>query len=413
MRTAFANALLAVAQSSSGNVKLANFLLSSWESGDAPPSQATNIVHAQALLLLLIDADWRGSSTLPALLGRAVSLASTMKLWRYAAPQPGSDPDSDDNLGMRIWWSLVLMDRWHAVGTGSPVMIPDTSVVMPPGLDSVLGETCARLLRKSSLPTLRYASGGPARALLATLARPALLLPPCAVADPRSGFSKVQSRISQLVVSLPPGTTTGDPLVTRMLSDYVEDQRETLPAHIQPDTHPLVFLAYWHCRILATLLRDYHWAELMGPTRELVALLSANADMRNPLANHFGFLVAMALSRLARHGVDDDRNPALSSDANPPAPRAEAVQLMRDVLDRPGSVWDAIRDRLADQQAAATSSGGRPDTAESGVDAASLQRLADLATGHNHDIAPPHDQTAEDADAAEPLSLVQGYLAIS
>ncbi|KAF4122706.1 Fungal specific transcription factor domain [Geosmithia morbida] len=345
VKTAFANALLAVAQSSSGNVKLANFLLSSWESSDSPPSQATNIVHAQALLLLLIDADWRGSSsTLPSLLGRAVSLANTMRLWRYTAPQPGSDADSDENLGIRIWWSLVLMDRWHAVGTGSPVLIPDSSVVMPPDLDTILGETCSRLLR----------------------------------------LSKVQSKISQVVATLPADATTADPLVARMMADYVENFREDQPAHVTPETHPLVHLGFWHCRILVALLTSgLHWTELMAPTRELVNLLSADADMRSPLTNHFGFLVALALSWLSRNEGSRD----------------EALQLMRDLLERPGGVWDSIRDRLADQAS-------RP--APLTGDAASLQHLADLATTGQK-------EGAENAGATGKMaypSLIQGYLTI-
>lgn len=130
---------------------MANALLSDWENSDAPRSQTINIVHAQALLLLIIDAEWRGSPTLPALLARAIALANTMSLWRPAAIQPGSDPDSDENLCIRIWWSLVLMDRWHAVGTGKPVQIPDGSVVVSSGLEAVIGEPCYHLIRKPTL----------------------------------------------------------------------------------------------------------------------------------------------------------------------------------------------------------------------------------------------------------------------
>lgn len=148
LRTAFIHALLAVAQSSSGNVKLANSLLSDIESSEIQRPQTEKIVHAQTLMLLLIDADWRGSLTLPALLSRAVALAGTMQLWRFTAVEPGSDMDSEDNLLKRIWWSMVLMDRFHAVGTSKPVMIPDYSVVIPPGTESILGETCFYVLRK-------------------------------------------------------------------------------------------------------------------------------------------------------------------------------------------------------------------------------------------------------------------------
>lgn len=148
LRTAFIHAVLAVAQSSSGNVKLANNLLNDIESSETQQSQTEKIVHAQTLMLLLIDADWRGSTTLPAILSRAVALANSMQLWRYKTIEPESDMDSEDNLLMRIWLSMVLMDRFHSVGTNKPTMIPDYSVVIPPGTKNIVGETCFYLLRE-------------------------------------------------------------------------------------------------------------------------------------------------------------------------------------------------------------------------------------------------------------------------
>lgn len=148
IRTAFVSALLAVSHSPAGNAKLASSLLNDWESGDSAALQSGNIVHAQTLLLLIIDADSRASSSLPFLVARAVALANSMKLWKYTAVDSVSETDSDDQLCVRIWWSLVLMDRWHAAGTGKPSQIPDNSVVAPPGLVNILGEVCFHLTRK-------------------------------------------------------------------------------------------------------------------------------------------------------------------------------------------------------------------------------------------------------------------------
>lgn len=151
IKSAFSNALLAVAQSSSGNVRLASFLLDEWENNDTPSTQVINIVHIQTLLLLIIDADWRCSPSLPSLLARAVALANTMRLWKYSSIQVPSDPDTDHNLCIRSWWSLVLMDGWHAVGMGKPTLIPATSIVAPPGLETLIGDVCFQLTRKSNL----------------------------------------------------------------------------------------------------------------------------------------------------------------------------------------------------------------------------------------------------------------------
>ncbi|OAR02907.1 hypothetical protein LLEC1_04550, partial [Akanthomyces lecanii] len=151
VRTAFEIALLAVGQSTAGDVQQASALLHDWESSEVPRHRATDIVHAQTLLLLIIDADWRSVSTLPFLLSRAVGLANSMKLWKLPAVDPATEPDSDDALCTRIWWSLVGMDRWYAAGTGKPAQIPDNSIVAPAGLDSVLGETCYYFTRLSKL----------------------------------------------------------------------------------------------------------------------------------------------------------------------------------------------------------------------------------------------------------------------
>jgi hypothetical protein len=56
--------------------------------------------------------------------------------------------DSDEQLCVRIWWSLVQMDRWHAAGTGRPSQIPDRSAVVPAGLENTIGEVSFHLLRK-------------------------------------------------------------------------------------------------------------------------------------------------------------------------------------------------------------------------------------------------------------------------
>lgn len=60
-----------------------------------------------------------------------------------------NDPDSDEKLGRRIWWSLVIMDRWHASSTASPSLIPDSSVVVYPEDQALLGDDLYHLARKS------------------------------------------------------------------------------------------------------------------------------------------------------------------------------------------------------------------------------------------------------------------------
>ncbi len=191
------------------------------------------------------------------------------------------------------------------------------------------------------------------------------------------------SKVSRVISALPTGATTADAPVAGVLNDYVENYREDLPATIEPVSHPLVHLGYWHCRLVITLLSpEAGHSEIMWSTKELINLLTANADMRNPLANHFGFLVSMALHRLAKYD----------------SAREEAIQLTREILDKPGTVWDGIRDKLTEQM--------RPTSSSAAEDAASLQHLADLATAHQG-VAATGD------DGVPGPSLAQGYLAPS
>ncbi|KAF5009540.1 hypothetical protein FDECE_4252 [Fusarium decemcellulare] len=342
VQTAFVNALPTVA-SSGGDAKLASSLLNEWESSEAPQTQATNIVHAQALLLLIIDADWRSSPTLPFLLARAVALANSMKLWRYTPMESASEQDSDDQLCVRIWWSLILMDRWYAAGKGKPAQIPDSSVVAPPGLENILGEVCFYLVR----------------------------------------LSKLLNRVSHVVSTLQPGASTTEEPMAGILTDYIENYREDLPAHIEPASHPMVHLAYWHCKLLVTLLIPGATpAETMWPTKELINLLFANEHLRSPLVNHFASLVSMSLVSLSK--LDSSRE--------------EATQLIKEIVEKPAGTWDGVRDKLTDQM--------RPTSSVEATASQGLQHLADLATAHEG-IAPGGD------DIAFGPSLASGYLDVA
>lgn len=84
-----------------------------------------------------------------AILGRAVSGAMARKLHqsRPRQPLPGGIPDAGDDAKLRIWWVLVVLDRWHAVSTGSHCLIPKRHMNTSPGLRRLLGERFYYLLR--------------------------------------------------------------------------------------------------------------------------------------------------------------------------------------------------------------------------------------------------------------------------
>ncbi|ATY65054.1 Fungal transcriptional regulatory [Cordyceps militaris] len=356
VRTAFEIALLAVGQSTAGDVQQASALLHDWESSEVPRTRATDIVHAQTLLLLIIDADWRSVSTLPFLLSRAVGLANSMKLWKLPAVDPAGETDSDDALSTRIWWSLIGMDRWYAAGTGKPAQIPDNSVVAPPGLDAILGDTCFYFTR----------------------------------------LSKLLNRISYVISNLPAGVATADVPMAAILADYIENYREDLPARMDAGSFPLIHLAYWHCRLLVTLLTPGSTAtETLWPTKEVTLLLLASPHLRSPLVNHYVSLAAMSLTTLSK----SERT------------RDEALALAREIVEVGGNHWAGVRDRLAEVT--------RPMSSSAAADAAaasqSLQHLADLATAHEG-AAPPESEAAAAAAAAAAAvaaSLATGYLELA
>lgn len=119
---------------------------------------STNLIYLQAMLLMAVEADNRGTSPTrgqfgppqSVWLGSAVGLAYSLKLHvhRTADPQTENDADSEEKIMRRIWWSLVIMDRWHASSTSSPVLIPDGSVVVYPDDQALLGDGLYHLVRK-------------------------------------------------------------------------------------------------------------------------------------------------------------------------------------------------------------------------------------------------------------------------
>ena len=167
LKEAFYEALYAAAQSiTASNVpaadcrgtKKAYQILALQSEASATSNISTNMVYLQTMLLLAIEAGNRGpvlngQASLPqsVWLGTAIGLAYSMKLHVNKSPdkQTENDADSDDKLARRIWWSLVIMDRFHATSAGSPLLIPDNCVVPLPEDQTLLGDVLYQLARKS------------------------------------------------------------------------------------------------------------------------------------------------------------------------------------------------------------------------------------------------------------------------
>lgn len=124
------------------------------------PSFSTSLVHLQTLMFLVIktsQARTPGASLQSVWLGSAVGLAYSLKLHQYR-PQEFvalEDQDSDERLARKVWWALVIMDRWHASSTSSPVLIPDGSVVLSLDDHVLLGESLYQVARELAFHTYK------------------------------------------------------------------------------------------------------------------------------------------------------------------------------------------------------------------------------------------------------------------
>ncbi|OTA88266.1 hypothetical protein M434DRAFT_15087 [Hypoxylon sp. CO27-5] len=351
LRDAFVEALYLTMQSfvsvpglyTNGDIGSITRMIAEWEADPTTRSPIMNLVHLQTLILTAIATDnysipslkgEHGGPSKGSLLGRAVGLAYSMRL-HVSSLETSVDAqvevDSNENIAIRAWWTLIMLDRWNAISTASPLFIPNDSVVIMPSLNPILGEHVYHLARLSNI--------------LGHFA-PVALAPP-KVLSPDSGAAPILSSFFNLSIEL---------------------FREILPESITPTTHPILHLVYWHCRLLAYLFQtNAKSTDILWPCKETVSLLLTNTQLLSPLNHHFFCLTSLSLIELTK--TDKARE--------------EATTLLKDLLEAnlAPSTWDAvIRDRIAEHL--------RPSTAQAAANQ-SLQHLADLATAAETDAPKP------------------------
>ncbi|KAH8666284.1 hypothetical protein BX600DRAFT_511229 [Xylariales sp. PMI_506] len=365
LRAAFIEALHSAVQSfpsfngTYGNdLASAARLIADWETDMAPRQDVVNLVHLQTLILIAIATDNYGPAALKGehggasksnILGRAVGLAYSMRLHLAQVDENievPPDVDSDENVTIRTWWTLIMLDRWNAISTASPLFIPNESVVILPSLELLMGQNVYHLTRLSNI--------------LGHFAPVALTAPTPMVH--RLGATPVLDSFFTLCIDL---------------------FREMLPTVITPETSPVVHFAYWHCRTLAYLFQGKaRETNLMWCSREATSLLLANTELLSPLNHHFFCLAALTLMELTK----------LESH------REEATSKLKELLEAPVALssWNGIiRERMSEQLNPSTTQASMEATASQ-----SLQHLADLATATELEVSAKHDKAAD----AEPRS---------
>lgn len=154
-------------------------------------------------------------------------------------------------------------------------------------------------------------------------------------------------------------TSGAGPVIGSWMNLAIEGFRVNFPASITPMSHPLIHLAYWHCRLLSYLFSPAAVStDILWAATEMVGLLTGNPQLSAPLSHHFSGLAGLTLVELSKN----DKT------------REEASRLLKEMLELGigSSPWDdAIRESINDKI--------RPTTS-SGLDSHGLQHLADLAT---------------------------------
>ncbi len=137
-------------------IRRAAYLLQSFQFEHASSrSFPSSLVYLQTLMLLVVASDnqARGLSWGPApyyWLGSAVGIAYSLRLHESPEISVEEDSESDGKLQRRIWWSLVIMDRWHSSSISSPLLIPDGSIAILQTDRALLGDSLFQIARKST-----------------------------------------------------------------------------------------------------------------------------------------------------------------------------------------------------------------------------------------------------------------------
>ncbi|KAK4171272.1 hypothetical protein QBC36DRAFT_199700 [Triangularia setosa] len=314
-----------------GDMMIASRLLSAElaQGGRSPPE---DLLTLQGLIMLIIASDCQGVSGgvtrwKNGVLGQAVGLGWAMGLHTRRVSDEleleGLDPNSDDNVALRAWWVLVMLDRWEAVGKGRPTFMPNDTVAVLPGLRFVVGEVVWDLIRLSHVlgflnPSISFLRGS----LDHFASSPSVVM--------AENYALMASEMVRL--AFPTGAATAA---------------------------PVIHMAYWHVQILRQLLTTSRPPQrVLEACKSLVSLLANNHELVCPLTHHFLTLVGVALVELCKLEETEE----------------QAMELVGYILEYriASSTWnEQVRRKL---ERVRRERGGREKT---------LQQLADLATGIN------------------------------
>ena len=120
-------------------------------------STSESLIYLQVLIFIILGMDNMGplpmrSDVGPSRaewLGRAVGVITHLKLNSISSREKfaGNDEDTDDKLGRRVYWSVFILDRWHAASMSGLFQLPEHYSVLVTEDEVVLGNVTYQLAR--------------------------------------------------------------------------------------------------------------------------------------------------------------------------------------------------------------------------------------------------------------------------
>ncbi|EPY50062.1 transcription factor [Schizosaccharomyces cryophilus OY26] len=224
---------------------------------------SNRILHLQTMILLAVESDQRGPTTitgrngLPQSMwhGAAVGLACNMRLHiqsHISLQSTNQDMDGNEALCRRAWWVLVILDRWHSVSTCSPLFIPDSCIKLSIQDQKVLGSFPSQLVR----------------------------------------LSLIVGHISDVFQS-PDPSDRENPIVTQQLRSEIDAFRESVD--VVWGRMNLLTLAVTHVKVLLELSTNARPSAVLTPAMKMANILSSSSTPLTPLNHHFFSLAACVL----------------------------------------------------------------------------------------------------------------------
>lgn len=111
-----------------------------------------NLAYLQALFFMAIVTENSGPvhNRNTSWIAEAVSIATYLNLHQSHAFELGdtADEDSSPRVARRVWLSLVILDRFHASSTASPLLVAEDSARLVASDEDNLGPDAYHLVRK-------------------------------------------------------------------------------------------------------------------------------------------------------------------------------------------------------------------------------------------------------------------------